>query len=225
MSEPSADGSPEVPRAVDGRVPGRRGQVTRQRLLDATVGLLRSTNYRDIKVIDIARAAGTSPATFYQYFPDIESAILLLAEQMAQQGRDRLPALITDQRWRGQAGGATARRLVDGVVDFWEENQAVLRVVDLATEEGDLRFRGIRVRMLNSVTTALAEVIEGLQRDGRYPATVDPMAMAGALVSMLAHVAAHRYGFEFWGIRIDDLRTAMTRLVCWGVSGQRPAGG
>ncbi|MFM7069395.1 MAG: TetR/AcrR family transcriptional regulator, partial [Actinomycetes bacterium] len=54
-------------RAADGRVPGRRGLATRQRLLDHTAALLATTSYRDLTVVDIAREAGTSPATFYQY--------------------------------------------------------------------------------------------------------------------------------------------------------------
>ena len=43
-------------RASDGRVPGRRGMATRQRLLECTGRMLRSSAYRDIKVVDIARA-------------------------------------------------------------------------------------------------------------------------------------------------------------------------
>ena len=39
---------------------------------------------------------------------------------------------------------------------------------------------------------------------------------------MLAHVAPHRYGFEFWGIRTADVRVAMARIIYWGVTGQRP---
>ena len=61
-------------RAADGRVPGRRGRATRQRLLERTREMLETTGYRDLKVIDIAREAGTSPATFYQYFADVEAA-------------------------------------------------------------------------------------------------------------------------------------------------------
>ena len=62
-------------RAADGRVPGRRGLATRQKLLDCTAEMLKTTSYRDLKVVDIARKVGTSPATFYQYFPEVESAI------------------------------------------------------------------------------------------------------------------------------------------------------
>jgi AcrR family transcriptional regulator len=208
-------------RAADGRVPGRRGRATRQKLLEQTEAMLQASSFRDLKVVDIARGAGTSPATFYQYFPEVESAIIVLAEEMALSGVT-LAALVHDQSWKGKAAYPTAERLVEGVLDFWETHRAVLRVVDLATEEGDQRFRQIRVKMLNPLTIAFAEVVEELKRSGKHPADLDPMATAGVLVSMLAHVAAHRYGFEFWGIRTDDLKRSMARVVYTTVTGQRP---
>src|SRR5271169_3390614 len=73
---------PGVIAATDGRVPGRRGRATRQRLLGSTTTLIESTPWRSIKVIDIAREAGTSPATFYQYFENVEAAITVLAEEL-----------------------------------------------------------------------------------------------------------------------------------------------
>jgi len=65
-------------------------------------------------------------------------------------------------------------------------------------------------------------VFRRFQEEGRHPVDVEPRATAGALVAMLAHVAAHRYGFEFWGIRTRDLRVSMARSLYWGVTGQRP---
>ena len=50
------------------------------------------------------------------------------------------------------------------------------------------------------------------------------MASAGILVAMLAHTAAHQYGFEFWGIRTAALRDSMARQVSWGVTGIKPPG-
>jgi AcrR family transcriptional regulator len=208
-------------RTVDGRVAGRRGQVTRQKLLDCLLEMLRSSPYRDVKVIDVARRAGTSPATFYQYFPDIETAILGIAGDKAREGA-QLRTVVKDQSWVGKSGYAAARQLVDKLFEFWRENEPVLRVVDLAASEGDARFRRIRVRMLNSITTALAEVITELQQSGKYGDEVHPMAMAGALVGMLAHNAAHEKGFESWDIHSEDLRDSMTRLVYWGITGRKP---
>ncbi len=209
-------------RAADGRVPGRRGRATRHRLLECTRDMLTTTSYRDVKVIDIAREAGTSPATFYQYFADVEAAILVLAEEMAQQGQ-HLTEIITDGSWTGGDAFTTSLELVDAFLSFWDDHRPVLRVVDLATDEGDGRFQKIRVRLLNDITKALADVTRRAQSGGGLPKGLDPMAVAGTLVSMLAHTAAHQYGFEFWGIRTADLRATMARQLAWGVTGQKPA--
>ena len=52
------------PVAIDGRALGRRGALTRRRLLKATAELLETHGIRDLRVVDIAREVGTSPATF-----------------------------------------------------------------------------------------------------------------------------------------------------------------
>jgi len=208
-------------RASDGRTPGRRGRATRQRLLGCTQEMLRTTSYRDLKVVDIAREAGTSPATFYQYFPDVEAAIVVLAEEMASQGR-LFADHVRSTTWKGRAGYAACVGLADQFIQFWEEHQPVIRVVDLATEEGDGRFANVRTHLLNDLYNALAEAINEMKVAGRHPSEVDPMATAGVLVSMLAHVAAHRFGFEFWGVRTSDLRTSMARILFWAVTGQKP---
>jgi AcrR family transcriptional regulator len=183
--------------------------------------MLRTTSYRDLKVVDIAREAGTSPATFYQYFPDVEAAIVVLAEEMAKQGR-MFGEQVRATTWKGRSGYAACNELADQFITFWEEHQPVLRVVDLATEEGDGRFANVRVHLLNDLYNALAEAISEMKAVGRHPSDLDPMATAGVLVSMLAHVAAHRFGFEFWGVRTNDLRTSMARIIFWSVTGQKP---
>ena len=214
----------EDARAADGRRPGRRGLATRQKLLDCTAAMLGAGSYRKLKVVDIARAAGTSPATFYQYFADVESAVVVLAEEMAAQGK-RFADHVRTSPWRGRKGYAAAEGLVDEVIDFWEEHRSVLRVVDLATDEGDARFANVRTRLLNDLNNALADAIGDMKAGGRLPDDVEPHATAGVLVSMLVHVAAHRYGFEFWGVRTADLRTSMARIVYWSISGQKPPPG
>ena len=210
----------EALRAADGRVPGRRGRATRQKLLECTAEMLRTSSYRSLKVIDIAREAGTSPATFYQYFADVEAAILVLAQEMALDG-ERLVRLVAKGNWKGKAGYQTALDLTDAFFEFWDQHRPILRVVDLSTDEGDRRFRNIRVRLLNAVTTELAGVISALQREGKNLG-VEPLAQAGTLVTMLANVAAHHLGFEFWGIRTADARISVARQVYWGTTGQRP---
>ena len=155
-AEPTED-EPDLIATTDGRVPGRRGLATRQRLLECTAELLVATPWRSIKVIDIARQAGTSPATFYQYFENVEAAITVLAEELVE-GAGVLGEMV-DGDWSDDASWDTAVAVVEGFMDYWERNRAVFRVVELTTVEGDLRFQGLRVRALNSVTVTLARVI------------------------------------------------------------------
>jgi AcrR family transcriptional regulator len=208
-------------RAIDGRTPGRRGRATRDKLLQCTAELLEKSSYRDLTVIDIARCAGCSPATFYQYFEDVEGSILVLADQMASNGKS-LTALIHESDWKGKGGPGTALAVVDEFLGFWERHRAILRVVDLATAEGDLRFQNIRTHLLNEVTLGLRDVIEDFRSAGKHPRDIEAMAQAATIVSMLAHVAQHRYGFEFWGIRMDDVRRSLASILFTGVTGRKP---
>ncbi|MGW2647037.1 TetR family transcriptional regulator [Streptomyces sp. NPDC001393] len=208
-------------RTVDGRVAGRRGQATRQKLLDCLSEMLSSSPYRDVKVIDVARKAGTSPATFYQYFPDVEGAVLEIAEQMAAEGAG-LTELLQGRSWAGKSGWQTAQELVDGFLEFWRRNDAILRVVDLGAAEGDKRFYKIRMKILNSVNNSLAESITELQAKGRVDKDVNPAAVAGSLVAMLAAVAAHQKGFQSWGVKQAELKPNLALLVHLGVTGKKP---
>ncbi|WP_234310735.1 MULTISPECIES: TetR family transcriptional regulator [unclassified Streptomyces] len=208
-------------RTVDGRVAGRRGQATRQKLLDCLSEMLSSSPYRDVKVIDVARKAGTSPATFYQYFPDVEGAVLEIAEQMATEGA-ALTELLEGRSWAGKAGWQTAQELVDGFLEFWRRNDAILRVVDLGAAEGDKRFYKLRMKILNSVNNSLADAVAELQAKGRVDKDVNPAAVAGSLVAMLAAVASHQKGFSSWGVKQAELKPNLAMLVHLGVTGRKP---
>ncbi|WP_344496845.1 TetR family transcriptional regulator [Streptomyces enissocaesilis] len=208
-------------RTVDGRVAGRRGQATRQKLLDCLSEMLSSSPYRDVKVIDVARKAGTSPATFYQYFPDVEGAVLEIAEEMAKEGAG-LAELASGRSWVGKAGWATSEDLVEGFLDFWRRNDAILRVVDLGAAEGDKRFHKIRMKILSSVTNSLTDAVKELQSKGKVDQDINPAAMAGSLVAMLAAVASHQKGFQSWGVKQNELKPHLALLVHLGITGKKP---
>ncbi len=216
----ASDAVPAEVRATDGRTPGSRGRDTRQRLLGATRQLLAGRSYRELSVLDIARAASTSPATFYQYFRDIESAVLALADELAD-AHAQLGDAVREASWQGRQGYPAAEELAGAFLDFWREHQPLLRVVDLATAEGDQRFRTLRTRLLNDVTVALAEAVTVHRGEGGPPAPA-ALATGAALVSMLSHVSAHRDGLEAWGLATADLRTAMAQIVYWSITGRRP---
>jgi AcrR family transcriptional regulator len=220
------DGEPQAATTTDGRTPGQRGQATRQRLLESTVELLGTTPWRSVKVIDIARSAGTSPATFYQYFENVERVITVLAEDAVADAGE--VAGLVDGDWSPEHSWEQALRVAEGFLDYWERNRAVFRVLEFGADDSDTSLRGLRVRALNAITVALAGAIATCQPpiDGprglstSSPAGSDPMAVAGTLVAMMASVAAHRFGFEFWGIRTANLLDSQARLIHFSVTGR-----
>ncbi|WP_165990057.1 TetR family transcriptional regulator [Streptomyces sp. YIM 98790] len=207
---------------VDGRVAGRRGQATRQKLLDNLGKMLGSSPYRDVRVIDVARKAGTSPATFYQYFPDVEAAVLEIAGEAVRDSAG-LTDLVAERSWTGRAAAETAEGLVDGFLAFWRKHDAILRVIDLGAAEGDRRFVRLRTKILGAVARPLTGALEEMQAKGRFDKELVPAAVAVSLVSMLASAAAQPKALQTLGAKQTDLKPALTQLVHLGMTGKKPA--
>lgn len=197
--------------AADGRTLGARGERTRRRLLDATEGLLKRRGVRDLRVVDIARAVKTSPATFYQYFRTVEDAVLALAEEVGEHLAP-VEALLEDP-WSETDGLDRARRTVEIFLDFWDEHRAILRTRNLAAQEGDRRFRDVRNRALEPITLAVAAQVESAQQDGRIDASVEPYAAAAALVAMVERMAAFHRDLEPRGVTREALIETTARLL------------
>ena len=205
--------------AMDGRQLGRRAQLTRRRLLDATAELLASRSIRDVRVVDIARSVGASPATFYQYFADVESAVLVLAEEVEDE-LDPIAQLL-DTPMRGRGGLDVARQLVDSFVTYWDRYRAILRVRNLAAEEGDARFREIRVRTLGRMTDRLRKQVVAGQEAGRVPPEVHAYAAAAGLVAMLERMAAYHVSIEDRGLSRAEMVETLARVIHGTVTGTR----
>ncbi len=212
-------------RAVDqsGRRLGPRALHTRQRLLDATVALLNERSVRDVSVVEIARKANTSPATFYQYFRDVGEATLRLAEQAAEE----IPAVIEliDGYWRGQRGLDTARAIVAAFVDHWDAYRAVLLVRNLAADEGDRRFQKVRHQALSPVIEQLARKVEEAQEQGRIPAEVHSAAAAAAMAAILERLAAYHREIEYFGVTRENLVETCARILFQTVTGRSSPSG
>jgi AcrR family transcriptional regulator len=205
--------------AIDGRRLGLRAQQTRRRLLDATAELLGTAGILDLKVVDVARRVGTSPATFYQYFQNVEEAVLALCEEVG--GELHHVAEVLDQPWTGPRSLDLARQLVDGFIAYWDDYRPVLRARNLAAQEGDQRFRDVRVRALSTITDRLADQVTESQAAGKISPEVTPYAAAGAMVSMMERMADFHLEFEPRGVSRKAMVETVARIVHQTVTGRR----
>lgn len=184
-----------------GRPLGPRARQTRRRILDATVELLGEKPLRDLKVIEIARRIGTSPATFYQYFKDIEDVALELSIEVSEKTPELVDLILGD--WDGPAGFARGRELVRLSLAHWERYAPVLRVRNYAADDGDERFHKVRRDALLPIVRAYEEVIrrsqaKGAERDraptgegGWQGGPIDPAAGAVACASVVDRMVMH----------------------------------
>jgi len=201
-----------------GRVLGKRAQGTRQRLLASTERLLGAQSLRDLRVIEIARDVGTSPATFYQYFADVEEAVLALAEQASQE----MPAVaeLLEGEWRGSPGLDRARAIVLAFIELWDRHHAALRARNLASDEGDERFKAVRGRAMSPVLHGLARQIEASQRAGRVSQREDPRAAAAARGAILERMGAYHRELASSGVSREKLIETSARILHRGVTGE-----
>jgi AcrR family transcriptional regulator len=217
--EAAADGAPRAP-TVDqtGRPLGPRALHTRQNLLDATKALLVERSVRDLSVVEIARRAGTSPATFYQYFKDASEATLRLAEQAAEE----MPALfeLIDGSWRGQKGLDTARAITTAFVAHWDAHREVLLVRNLAADEGDRRFQKVRRQALAPLVEHLARKLAESREAGRAPAAVHPAAAAAAMAAILERLSAYHREIEYFGATREQLVETCAHILFQTVTGR-----
>ena len=105
----------------------RRALLTRQKILDATAGLLETDGIEKITTNLIARRAGVNIASVYKYFPDKYAILHQLAQAFGQKQAD----LIRDYLARTDPRSSIAEvcdGLVDAVIDGTRGGKALVQL-------------------------------------------------------------------------------------------------
>lgn len=205
----------------NGRPLGPRALKTRERLLQATLELIERRGVRELSVVEIARQVGTSPATFYQYFGDVEEAALALAERASES----IPDLVAPMSgpWRGNAGIETARSVVEAFLEHWDEHNAILRLRNIHADSGDERFRKLRRMAEGGALEALAKQIGQARDDGRVSAQIHPLAGSAAMLAILERLAAYHRNLEPVGVTRVALVETCAQILHQFVNGRANA--
>lgn len=209
-----------------GRPLGPRAQSTRVRILDATVELLAAKPMRDLRVIDIARRIGSSPATFYQYFKDVEDVVLHLSSRVSEFTPELVELIQGD--WTGREGHARARKLAEVVVGHWDRYAPILRVRNNASDEGDDAFRELRMSAMMPIVHAFTAIIERSQKEAASIGSdspdeaadaqwqggrIYPAIGAAALASVLERLSMYHVSIEELGGSREQLIETLATLI------------
>ena len=173
-----------IPTSADGQPLGERGLRTRQRILEAIGAAIQRHGLRGIRLADIAQEVGVKPPAFYQYFTDLDEAILALCEEAG----DLLPRFEIDSDDWGDSHPQGTRPFVAQFFDYWDEHRPLLTARHVAIMSGDDRFQSAANEAFRPVAEALQAKIEAAQRDGRIDPDLHPVAL-GAVLNLMIDVA------------------------------------
>ena len=203
---------------ADGRVLGTRAEGTRSRLLEATAKLLNEQGVLELKIVDITREIGSSPATFYQYFVDVDAALLALAEEAT---KDEGPLLTyLENGWDGADGLKCAGEFVDAYTRYWDDHNAVLRVRNLKAEEGDPAFRESRSKAHLFVIATMSKMVEVAQSEGRLPKSINPFVTATAMIAIIERLLPYRNEIARRGAASEAVRDTIAVLLYRSLTGR-----
>lgn len=165
-----------------------RGDITRQRLIDATTSLVREVGYANVTTRAIASAAGVAEGTLYRHFADKRT--LFYAAVLDRNA----PIIAATGTLPSRAGQGTVRGNLLEVIrllaqlqgDLLPLEQAMIADPTLAppvTEQTQLPLAGPPVD--------IAKYLAAEQSLGRVRAECDPQLAAISLLAMLFGLAAH----------------------------------
>jgi AcrR family transcriptional regulator len=160
---------------------GQRGQRTQQRILAAALRVFGEGGYHTSSIAELAKRAGCSRVTFYQYFSSKEDVLRHRAGQVARQVSASVEAmrLLTPDA----AGWATLREWVERYADIYEHFGAVFHVFESAAKE---------TASLNKLNTQAASVNIALIRSKLSGSTLAPRE-ADAVIGLLLATTARAY--------------------------------
>jgi AcrR family transcriptional regulator len=202
---------------LHGRPLGARAVQKRGLILAATRVLLEERGLREIRVADIARAVDASPATFYQYFSDVEHVVLQLAAEV----NSEIPALLElfDGMWRGKQGQRRAFEVVNFFIDYWDRHGPILRIRNLAAEEGDGRFMALRRDAMEPVLAAMEALMRRHAASSRNP-LIEPASAALAMSAILDRLAAVHKIVEGERVSREDLVGTSAQILFRTLTGK-----
>ena len=167
---------------------GARGGRTRRAILDATRTLLDTRHLGEIRVADVASAAGLAPSNFYTYFKEVDEPVLALCEDAAADCQTLAAHLDAD--WSADRAFITARALILDMMEVWRAHGPVLRIEHELADKGEDAFAESRIRRLRRLHLAIERRIAQARAQGYHPEGLSPRLASYEVVSLIEGVAA-----------------------------------
>ncbi len=125
------------------------------KMLDAAGSLFGAQRFHEVRMEDIASAAGVGKGTIYRYFSDKEELYLALLDRASKQIRERLEQAVRE----GEGARAQLKAIVAAIIAFFDGQPHLLDLIQRAevARGPDFPWRKVREEMWQRVTGILEE--------------------------------------------------------------------
>lgn len=200
LAVPMADSQPAARNSVRRTPSSRRGIRTRETLVAAARAVFERDGYLDAKITDITKQGGVASGTFYTYFDSKEEIFAAIVDELQE---DMLHLHLRDR-----LGQADARTLIDAAnreyLTAYKRNARLMALFEQVSQI-DENFRQLRKKRGEAFVRRNADMIRGLQEEGRADPGLDPMIASRALSGMVSRTA--------YAVYVLDQHIPFQRLV------------
>jgi AcrR family transcriptional regulator len=138
---------------------GRKGLLTRERILAATRELLAADPPQPLTLSAVARAVGLGMTSLYVYFKDLTELVLAVLEPVMASSEDAYVRLVR-QRWNDDALGECTLVFVHAFHGFWRDNSRLLHLRNTLADAHDHRMSEHRIQMARGVINLLGRQMD-----------------------------------------------------------------
>lgn len=162
----------------------KKGQRTRQNLLDSSQRVFERIGFLDARVADIVKEAKVSHGSFYTYFDSKEDAFREVAERVV----DEMFAAL-DEATFGEHALELIRAANQVFVEVYEQHAAILALIEQVATFDD-HFRAMRLELRRRLVRRVERAIDAMvAADEATIAPIDRHALAAALAGMVDNFA------------------------------------
>ncbi|MEU8823230.1 TetR/AcrR family transcriptional regulator [Streptomyces sp. NPDC048636] len=174
-----------------------RGERRVQQLLDAAANVFRQSGYTGASTNAIAREAGVSPGTLYQFFPNKEAIAVELGERLIHQMRQAHGLVFTEEN-ASLPLGEMLDAVLDPMIEFNCANPAFLALINSTDAPGRVieEHHALHVTLQARVEELIAVYRPDLPDDRlTQTATMAFHLFKAGLDLILAHEGAEREAY------------------------------
>ncbi len=190
---------------------GRKGQATKRSLMDAALRLLDITSPISLTAASISKEAGTSPATFYVYFDNVEDILWALCSEISNETSD---LFVHDRFLRDDDRlEQDALDFVHGYCDIWSKDGMLLLYRNMESDRGNRRFYQLVLKIALPILQGLTDRIVAAAPAGQPISRSDANAEAVVFISAIDRIAAALHLWPDDSLSADTLLRAEARVL------------